>query len=41
MMGKIGDEEIDPDEEVDNDPSTIFDSLGPSQRYLAPDNKEN
>ncbi|KAA1127683.1 capsule-associated protein CAP1 [Puccinia graminis f. sp. tritici] len=40
MMGKIGDEEVDPDEEVENDPSTIFDSLGPSQRYLAPDSKD-
>jgi hypothetical protein len=40
MMGKIGDEEVDPDEEVDADPSTIFDSLGPSQRYSGPDKEE-
>lgn len=33
MMGLIGDEEIDPDEEIEGDPDTIFDSLGPSQRY--------
>ncbi|WAQ90557.1 hypothetical protein PtA15_12A547 [Puccinia triticina] len=41
MMGKIGDEEVDPDEEVESDPSTIFDSLGPSQRYTAPVNKDD
>ncbi|KAH9445498.1 hypothetical protein MJO28_012659 [Puccinia striiformis f. sp. tritici] len=44
MMGKIGDEEVDPDEEIspsDSSSSTIFDSLGPSKRYPSPDNSDN
>lgn len=41
MLGLIGDEEIDPDEEGENSPSTIFDALGPSQSYTNPSHDED